>query len=73
MRSFALSLGFTSSFISKLFNGKRPLTKTTFIKICEKLNLSPLEIKKFSPGINSKTRKTDLETFAFNQICPISS
>lgn len=54
LRAFAKSLGLSSSFLSKLMNGQRPLTEKTLIKILPHLSLSPSEAIKLRKNSGQK-------------------
>jgi uncharacterized protein (TIGR02147 family) len=41
LRSFSKNMDLSSSFVSKLFNGRRPLTEGTYNKIVSQLSLNP--------------------------------
>lgn len=47
LRSFATTLNISSSFLSKLFNGKRPITEKTFLQITKRLALHPEIVEKY--------------------------
>src|SRR4051812_14823439 len=66
LRAFSAHLGVTSSFLSKLLNGKRPLTEKTLLKMAEKLALSPQQTQEFRKSL--KGPKAAVTSMAFNQI-----
>ncbi|MGZ3806814.1 MAG: helix-turn-helix transcriptional regulator, partial [Bacteriovorax sp.] len=43
LRAFAKNLGLSPASLSQILSGKRPLTLSTAKKICDSLNLSPIE------------------------------
>lgn len=67
LRAFARSLNVSSSALSAMLNGKRPITERTKNRLCLALDLSPEEIQKFSQkekkNVTSYTQLT-LDTFA---------
>lgn len=54
LRAFAKTLGLSSSFVSKLMNGQRPLTKKTFAKISPYLSLSPVQVSNLMESMGEK-------------------
>src|SRR4051812_6095236 len=51
LRSFARQLQISPASLSQIFSGKRQVTLTTAKKICDRLNLSPLEEQKILAGL----------------------
>ncbi|MBC7741374.1 MAG: TIGR02147 family protein [Bdellovibrionaceae bacterium] len=54
LRSFAKRLSVSPTAVSEMLNGKRVITKKTADKICEKLNLTALDIEKISKLLKGK-------------------
>jgi transcriptional regulator with XRE-family HTH domain len=65
LRSFASYLGVSSSFLSKLLNNKRPITKRTLIKFSERLGVSPEKYDQFTSKINSRSSQINV---SFNNL-----
>jgi uncharacterized protein (TIGR02147 family) len=75
LRAFARDLGISPTAISDFLNGKRQLSKTNLNRICESLNLSPLQrealfkVKKNSPSQSaSETQRIILADDTFRVI-----
>jgi transcriptional regulator with XRE-family HTH domain len=60
LRAFAKTLGLSSSFVSKLMNGQRPLTQKTLEKISPHLSLSPVQVSNLMASMGEK-RDSSLE------------
>jgi uncharacterized protein (TIGR02147 family) len=59
LRAFAKSLGMEASSLSQIMNGKRPVSKKTMLSICERLDTSLSDLKKF--GLVDDGQKSEIE------------
>jgi uncharacterized protein (TIGR02147 family) len=69
LRSFAATLDLSSSFLSKILNGKRSITEKTFLKISKRLNLNMELLEKYNPAITMNLSQTlNLKTVQSQEI-----
>jgi len=78
LRSFANTLNMSSSFLSKILNGKRSLTEKTFLQISNRLSLHPEIIEKYklsvkrisnsSAAILDDYKTKEVESMEFKQL-----
>jgi transcriptional regulator with XRE-family HTH domain len=67
LRSFARMLGLSSSFLSKLMNGKRSASKETFLKIASRLQLPDQEVSALSQSLTPKSKELQFAALQVDQ------
>jgi uncharacterized protein (TIGR02147 family) len=67
LRSFARSLGLSSSFLSKLMNGKRSVSETTLLKLATRIGLSEEQLEVLSSQMVQKTNSPEFEAICADQ------
>lgn len=63
LRAFAKNLQIEPSFLSKILNGKKPITQKTFKKLSLSLGLNPDQIRKF----NSESKNNNYSSLTMDQ------